>query len=248
MISDEKKYAAPQWAAHYGCDAIVVADGDFPSHAFPLSLLQASLHPANMARPLLCCCDGAGQKLVERGIMPDAIVGDGDSLSPDFKAKHSDIIHIVEEQEYNDLTKATRFVLNALRPDTRQPHDSHCDTPSPPTICYLACTGKREDHTMGNIFLMPYYLRTFGIQPLLLTDHGIFVPSHGDRTFSSFPQQQVSIFNLSCTRLSSEGLKWQAYPSKEMWQGTLNESLGTSFTIHADGEYMVFLTYEKKSL
>lgn len=223
--------AVPQWMVDFRCDAVILADGEYPAHPFPLSLLSAA--------PFLCCCDGAGKRLVGQGITPHAIVGDGDSLSADFKAEHADIIHIVEEQDFNDLTKATRFTLGQLQ-------NVAPNIPSPVTICYLACTGKREDHTMGNIFLMPYYFHTFHIQPMLLTDYGIFIPARGNRTFASFPRQQVSVFNIDCVQLSSENLKWQAYPAREMWQGTLNESLADTFTIHADGEYMIFQTYDPK--
>ena len=218
-------------------DCVIIANGNYPTHPVPLSIL----HTANY----ICCCDGAAQALMEHGIMPHAIVGDGDSLSDDFKAKHSDIIHIIDEQEYNDLTKATRFALNHLRA-SRPSTPSSDDGQACPTICYLGCTGRREDHTLGNISLLAYYMREFGIRPVMYTDHGFFMPFHGNGTFPSFPRQQISIFNLSCTRLSSERLKWQAYPAREMWQGTLNEAIGTSFTIQANGEYMLFQTYEPK--
>ena len=222
----------PQWMEDFRCDAVIFANGDFPTHPFPLSLLRTA--------PYICCCDGAAQTLVEHGIMPHAIVGDGDSLSPEFRAEHADIIHIVEEQEYNDLTKATHFTTKQL-----QSFDTQHDV-LPITICYLACTGKREDHTLGNISLLSYYLREFGIRPIMFTDHGVFIPSRGDRTFCSFPHQQISIFNINCTLLSSKNLKWDAYPASEMWQGTLNEALADTFTIHADGEDMIFQTYEPK--
>lgn len=219
--------AVIQWLNDFRCDAVIIADGDFPTCSIPLSVLSDA--------PYICCCDGAAQSLMEHGITPNAIVGDGDSLTPDFKERYADIIHIVEEQEYNDLTKATQFAVQHLQRAS-----------STLAICYLGCTGRREDHTLGNISLLAYYMREFCIQPLMYTDHGIFIASHGARTFLSFPRQQVSIFNLNCSRLSSENLKWQAYPSKEMWQGTLNESLATSFTIHADGDYLIYQTYEPK--
>lgn len=217
----------------YSC--VIFANGDYPTHPIPLSILHSA--------PYICCCDGAAQVLVNHGIMPHAIVGDGDSLSTDFKEKHSDIIHIIEEQEYNDLTKATRFAINHLCTDFPSSQDRQEDI----RFCYLGCTGRREDHTLGNISLLSYYLREFHIQPTMYTDHGFFIPSQGTRTFSSFPRQQISIFNLNCTELSSENLKWKAYPAKEMWQGTLNEALADTFTIHADGEYLIFQTYEPKA-
>lgn len=208
-------------------DIAILGDGDMPRHR----IAQALLHNAGH----LCCCDGAGMRLIETGTMPDAIIGDGDSLPAAFKAAHKDIIHIVREQDDNDLTKAMRYAL------------AHYAAPTgKPTVALLGVTGKREDHTIGNISLINYYAQTFNVNPLLATDYGWFVAMSGRRTFESFRDQQVSIFNLNCSRLSSEGLRWNAYAYQQLWQGTLNASLNTSFTLDGDGAYLVFRTYEPK--
>ena len=85
-------------------DAVILCDGDYPSAEIPLHILRN----ANF----ICCCDGAGNKYIRRGKMPNAIVGDGDSMSKNFKRKYKDIIHIETEQDTNDQTKATRFCIN----------------------------------------------------------------------------------------------------------------------------------------
>lgn len=212
-------------------DCVILADGDFPTHPLPLQILKEA--------ELLVCCDSAGRKLIENNDFsrqPDAIVGDGDSVSPEFMSKHADIYHHVTEQDYNDLTKATRFAISTLR-------QRGIDNAN---IAYIGTTGKREDHTIGNISLLAFYKREFGIIPAMVTDYGVFTVYCGDSTISTFPYQQVSIFNLSCTRLSSIGLKWEAYPYNELWQGTLNEALGTQVSFNADGEYIIYLTHDPK--
>ena len=108
-----------------------------------------------------------------------------------------------------------------------------------PRFCYLGATGKREDHTLGNISLMLYYYRQLAIDPVMITDYGYFVAASGTTRFESFPEQQVSIFNATCKELSSNGLKWDIYPFSELWQGTLNEALSNEFTIQADGDYII---------
>lgn len=206
-------------------NVIVLADGDFPTSPTPLKLLSEAA--------FVCCCDGAAEKLIAHGRIPDAIVGDGDSLSAAFKQKYKHIIHTESEQEYNDLTKATRY----------------CISQGATSIIYLGATGKREDHTLGNISLLSFYKETFGIDVSIYTDYGYFQALNaGTTTFSSFPRQQVSIFNLNCTAISAEGLRWQPYAYKQLWQGTLNEATGTSFTITADGNYITYQTYAPKPL
>ena len=195
-------------------DAVILAHGDFPQAEIPLDLLRQA--------PFVCACDGA----VNHYPQADAIVGDGDSVPESLRNR---LIQI-EEQEDNDLTKATRYCLSK----------------GMKRIVYLGTTGKREDHTLGNISLIVRYVQEMGIEPLLATDYGWFVVAEGESTFESFKGQQVSIFNMTCNALSSEGLLWQAYPYRQWWQGTLNESAGDSFTLKGDGFYLVYRTYQAK--
>lgn len=203
--------------------AIILANGDFPTHRIPLDAMRQA--------EFLCCCDGAALSALSHGITPNAIIGDGDSLPDTLKERYADIFYKVDEQEYNDLTKATRFCISRGYED----------------IVYLGATGKREDHTLGNISLLGFYLREFGIRPLMLTDTGIFrAAAAGTTTFQSFPHQQVSIFNISCQSIKSSKLRWDCYAYRELWQGTLNEALDESFTLQTDGSYIVYQTYEAK--
>lgn len=69
-----------------GFDAVVVAGGDFPTHAVPLTLVE-------QAR-MLVACDSAGEELIRRGYMPTAIIGDCDSMSQEFLTAHRNIIYL----------------------------------------------------------------------------------------------------------------------------------------------------------
>ena len=113
-------------------------------------------------------------------------------------------------------------------------------------VVYLGATGLREDHTLGNISLMARYALEMGVRPLLATNYGWFVVAEGDAAFDSFLRQQVSIFNVDCQSLTSEMLRWNAYPYHQFWQGTLNEALGNEFLLKADGHYLVYRTYKPK--
>lgn len=196
-------------------DTVIVANGVFPAHPVPLDILHRAAH--------VIACDGAISPLMARRIAPTVVIGDGDSIPDEFRH----LLIRIEEQEDNDLTKATHYCL-------RQGWTK---------IAYLGCAGKREDHTLGNISLLMRYYRDMDVDGGLFTNDGFFTPSQNDHTFASYPGQQVSIFNFSCTRLSSEGLKWDSYAYRELWQGTLNEAQETHFTLHADGYYLVYQTY-----
>lgn len=193
-------------------DAVVVANGQFPIHKVPLSILSRAPH--------IVACDGA----VIHVPHAEAIVGDGDSVP----AEYGERLIRIDEQEDNDLTKATRYCLQ---------QGWH-------NIAYVGATGLREDHTLGNISLLMRYFRDFGVRGVMFTDHGFFTPFQGAHTIVSFAGQQVSIFNFGCTRIQSVGLKWNSYAYEQWWQGTLNEALADKFTLEADGFYMVYQTYE----
>ena len=139
----------------------------------------------------------------------------------------------IGEQETNDLSKAFRYCL--AQGYTR--------------LAILGATGRREDHTLGNIGLLPDYVRQADIR--LLTPYGVFDAIHNRTAFASFARQQVSLFTLSpATRLHFEGLR---YPAPEeglraWWCGTLNEAEGDRFVIDTDGPTLVFRTYEPKNV
>ena len=192
-------------------DAIILADGEFPVATEPLTLLRKA--------SFVCACDGAAV----HNPTADVIIGDGDSVPEIFRNR----LVQVDEQEDNDLTKATRYCLK------RGWH----------RIAYVGATGQREDHTIGNISLIVRYFLEMGVEPLMVTDYGWFVVANGDSEFESSPGQQVSIFNVNCQNLTSEGLKWQSYPYRQFWQGTLNEAITTVFRFHADGCYLVYRTF-----
>lgn len=219
---EEEKHIIPLITASTTFDAVILCDGDYPSHLIPLSILNHAKY--------LVCCDGAGMHHIFHGGTPDAIVGDGDSLPEDFKHRYADILHSVSEQEDNDQTKATRF----------------CISKGFHRIAYVGSTGKREDHTISNISLIMRYMRELHLDVTMITDHGYFIPASGKQTFESFPRQQISIFNFGCKQLSGTGFKWQPYPYEEWWQGSLNEAIGNQVTLEGDGDYLLFCTFEPK--
>ena len=204
-------------------DAVILGNGGFPTAGVPLEILRNASY--------LCCCDGAGVALIEdHGIMPQAIVGDGDSMPEDFKRRYAGIIHIVNEQEDNDQTKATR----------------HCMDRGFRRLAYLGATGRREDHTLGNVSLLVRYAVELGLDVTMVTDYGCFVVTQGPCRLQTVPQQQVSLFNVSCSEIAGEGFRWPTYAYRSFWQGTLNEAVGDSVTLRTDGCCVVYRTFGVK--
>lgn len=208
----------------HSLDAVILAAGDFPCTPLALSLLD---------HPRVVCCDSATEAFLATGRTPWRCIGDGDSISPEMRNR-VDFIQ-VDEQEHNDLTKAVHLIRDHFTHLKRVLH-----------IAIVGATGRREDHTIGNIALLADY-REMDINATIVSDYGIFVACHGDTTFTGVPLTgtcltgcAISIFNLSCTRMLSDGLKYPLYPLRRLWQGTLNSAASDTVTIHADNDYLVY--------
>ena len=132
-------------------EAVILAGGDYPIAQTPLAILSSASY--------VVCCDGATNEYIARGNRPDAIVGDGDSISAANREKYASILHVINEQESNDQTKAVRFLMAQGKR----------------RIAIVGATGRREDHTIGNVSLLVEYAR-MGAEVCSFTDYGVFVP------------------------------------------------------------------------
>lgn len=202
----------------FGPDGVVIDAGTYPTNPIALQWLD------NCRR--IVCCDGAANDFIARGGKPWRIVGDGDSLSEAIAADFSDIVRRIPDQETNDQTKAVGYLA---RHGCRK-------------IVILGSTGKREDHTLGNVGLLTEYLRD-GIEVRAYTDYGVFIPAHGRTEWACPTGTQVSVFNVGATHLRGEGLRYPLRDFDALWQGTLNETTGPHFAVDADGYYLLFINY-----
>ena len=140
----------------------------------------------------------------------------------------------IAEQDDNDLTKATRHVLSNVEYGEQE----GCN------VDYIGATGLREDHTLGNISLLAWYMEQFPkVSFRMLSDQGMFLPMQGHQTFQSHPGQQVSLFSLTPHQpVTVEGLRWPIN-NRQLewwWEGTLNEATGDSFEVWG-GRLVVYL-------
>ena len=200
----------------------IVANGDFPKHKIPLMVLQKS--------NTIIACDGATNALSENMYTPNIIIGDLDSISTENKNKYSNMIIEEIDQSKNDLRKAIDYCLiNNIK-----------------NISILSATGKREDHTIGNIFSILKY-KDLNIK--IFTDTGFFSSVHTNQKIESFKGQQISIFSLdSSIKITSNNLMYNFNKDtlSSIYIGTLNESLASSFKISlSHGSLLIFQTYNK---
>jgi len=181
---------------------VILASGEYPSHPVPLRMLAEAER--------VICCDGAANTLCASGRIPDFIIGDLDSLSPDLRALHADRVIHEPSQESNDLSKAFDF---CIRHDWRD-------------LLILGAGGGREDHLLGNIALLADFAEKANVA--MATNHGLiraFIASPA--YLQSQPGQQISLFACDPeTCVSGTGFKYPLdnLQLRRWWTAALNEA------------------------
>lgn len=198
-------------------DIVIICDGAFPRKEYPRYLIQSA--------DFIICCDGSVRSFLrnsrsifgkDRG--PDLIIGDMDSLSESLKKRFSKIIVKENEQEHNDMTKAFRWVMNNMESVER--------------IHIIGATGKREDHTIGNLSLLMEYTRMFdldrkGISVEAVSDYCTIFAVNDSLEMECGKGRGISIFSPdNSLRIKSEGLEWQTEEVifDNWWKASLNRA------------------------
>ena len=203
----------------YHPEAVILGGGDFPSHPIPLELVRKTKH--------LVCCDGSVNQCMDEDLSPWRVVGDGDSISTEARKMYADRIRTNPDQETNDQTKAVEYLRQkGIR-----------------RVAIVGATGRREDHTLGNISLLMEYFKE-GLEARIYTDYGVFIPCGNDTRFTCPLGSAVSIFSFGTEGMTSEGLAYPLYDFNAWWQGTLNHTISEQFEIHCKGNYLVYIAYE----
>ena len=197
--------------------AVIVGNGQFPKKEYPLYLLESADY--------VICCDGALDTYLRhfRGRnlrRPDVVVGDMDSLSEKTAERFRDIAVKIDEQETNDQSKAFHYILEHF--------------PDVDTVHILGATGKREDHTIGNLSLLMEYAREMRRQDCgrtvfvdIVSDWSTAFAITDSCTLDVGEGRSVSIICPdNSLNIKSEGLVWPTdnVVFDNLWQTTLNRA------------------------
>lgn len=194
----------------------VICNGDFPKKPYPRYLIESS--------DMVVCCDG-GLRAWLRAYpdrVPDKIIGDMDSLPKSLRERFADRIVMYEEQDYNDQTKAVRHITE--------------NYPDVDTIHIFAASGKREDHTIGNISLLMEYKRMFpgNVEIDMISDYSTMSAITDTTSLAIGEGRSISIFSPdNSLKITSEGLQWQTsgVVFDNWWKATLNRAVADVVTL-----------------
>lgn len=194
---------------------VILAAGDFPKQGGEGERLLKSADA-------VIACDSAAKTFRRRfGCWPEVTIGDMDS----FKGKLPPNVVKVPEQETNDLQKAIDYLTTFYKKWAKD-------------AVIVGATGKREDHTIGNIY------RALEAQLKVVTNDGVFYPIGERLELSAFPDQGVSIFTIDPnTRMESEGLVWPLGGVKFVnpYVATLNRAAGDRVCVRSTHPALLYL-------
>lgn len=186
---------------------VIIAAGSFPRTEYPKYLIASA--------DVLVCCDSALSVAEKRGIVPDVVVGDLDSVCRRALARFKGKVVHNPDQDTNDLTKAFDYVMSEI--------------PGVESIDILGATGKSEAHTIGNISLLMEYARRYGssVPVQMVSDYSTIFAVSGSCELHVGQGRKVSIFSPDPTlRIKSSGLQWPLddVVFDNWWKGTLNRA------------------------
>lgn len=137
--------------------------------------------------PRLVAADGGALAALARGLLPEAVVGDMDSLPPDARARlPADRLHAITEQETTDFDKVLR----------------HVRAPFALAVGFL---GGRLDHQLANLNVL---LRHAARPCLMLGAEDAVLAAPPRLALDLPPGTRLSLFPLAPVTGRSEGLHW----------------------------------------
>lgn len=161
---------------------LVIAHGAIPSRAIVHSLVSG-------ARRIICA-DGGANIAVRLGCMPDAIVGDCDSLTAKTRARFPLAKIIYRPSQYaTDLEKTLDYCM-----EHRMRH-----------VIIIGATGKRLDHTLSNMSILRKYSDRLSVR--CIDQHGELFFVMGRVSIPAVTGQIISLVPLGkCRGITTKGL------------------------------------------
>lgn len=182
---------------------------------------------------VLICADGGGNHALQSGRLPEVLIGDLDSITPEnlelCRQKDVLIRKFPREKDETDLELALEYAVGQLRFQS-SPRDSH------PLWLYGA-TGGRVDHLLGNLALLLNFLKRGYCIHIKDPRQEIYL-LQGRDVLKGRPGQEVSIISVTekaC--VTTEGLY---YPLKgdimvqDSPRGISNVFLGEEAVVQVD--------------
>lgn len=172
---------------------------------------------------LILCADGGANRARERGIMPDFIVGDLDSISPETRAAFPGAKYIHRPSQYaTDLEKTLQFAVEL----------------SLQRALLVGISGLRFDHQICNLNIAEKFCSRLEMELHDEFGVGVFINAQAGEAhihLDAFLGQQISLFAFRRAEgIVTEGLKYPLLDEALEWavrDGLSNEAVQTEVMI-----------------
>jgi len=166
---------------------IIIANGKSPSRSVIRFLRSQGFNK-------IICADGGANAARELNIIPDLIIGDLDSITPEnlkYFSKISKIIKISRQND-TDVEKCIKYVIRKGYTD----------------CVLLSVIGNRLDHSFCNMGIAIKFADQIRIR--IISDQSILSVAMGEIEVNTFPGETFSIYAFDeDTKISSKGLKYR---------------------------------------
>jgi thiamine pyrophosphokinase len=196
---------------------LILANGEPPTQTL-LARLQAE-------HDLFLAVDGAVRAAAERGIAPNLVTGDFDSISIEEAQRLFPNAEFIPtpDQYHTDLEKAMQIARDR----------------GAEAVTVAGAAGRRIDHTLGNFSLLLRWRTSWPDLPVKFVADGSEVRAVlGETTLETGIGDAVSLLSLDGqARVSIDGVRWplQDRPLLVGVGGLLNEAIQPRVTIKAEG-------------
>ena len=211
---------------------VILAAGDFPKKGGAAWKLLAG------AKRVVACDSAADAYRRAFRKWPTVIIGDLDS----FRAKLVDGRWVVGSGRSTNYQLPTTIFSPDQNTNDLEKAINYCVAHGWRNPVIVGATGKREDHTIGNVF------RALAYGCTIVTDLGRFIPVRGKATLAVAKGAAVSIFAPDPkTRMTSKGLEWplDAVRFRNLYCATLNRATGKRVMLTATKPVSVFIEERK---
>lgn len=176
----------------------------------------------------LICADGGGNSALQTGRMPEVLIGDLDSITPENLelCRRNDVLiqQYPREKDETDLELALEYALNLLEAKT-------------PSLWLYGATGGRVDHLLGNLALLLKFLNRGCCIHIKDPLHEIYM-IQGRETLKGRAGQELSIIPVTeKIRVTTDGLYYPLHGEfilKESPRGISNVFLGEQAVVQVE--------------
>lgn len=149
-------------------------------------VLARDLRAALALAPHLVAADSGADRALALGAVPDAVIGDMDSLSDAGRARLGGRVHRIAEQDSTDFDKALRNI-------------------KAPFVLGLGLLGGRVDHELAALQVLA---RRHDVRCLLIGREDVVFMAPSKVTIAMQPGDRFSLFPLAPVTGRSTGLEW----------------------------------------